>query len=68
MWLLALAMFTTIFTVALTGRYKDEIIELKDKLRTNDEEWQEKLFEVMHEHSLEVEALEQTINKYRSIK
>ena len=65
-WLLSLALLTAIFTVGLTGRYKDQVVELKEKLNENDEEWQEKMFEVMNDYQNEINNLENQLNLYRN--
>lgn len=64
-WLISLAMLTTIFTVALTGRYKDQVIDLKQKLIDNDEKWNKEVFDLMNEHHVELERLEKELRTYR---
>ena len=65
-WLLSLAMLTTIFTVALTGRYKDQVVELQQKLIDNDEKWNQEVFKLMSSHHAEIARLEMELKTYRS--
>lgn len=64
-WLVTLMLFTAIFTVALTGKYKDETIELKQELLNNDEEWQEKMFETVSEYHQQIVELQNELDFYR---
>lgn len=64
-WLLSLLLLSTIFTVALTGRYKDQNIELQQKLMDNDQEWHDKMFEVMNDYQYEIDELRKQLKLYR---
>jgi hypothetical protein len=65
-WLLTMCLLTAIFTVGLTGRYKDEIIELKQQLMDKDKEWQEQMYELMTKHAEQIDALKARIKNGRS--
>jgi len=64
-WLLTMCLLTAIFTVGLTGKYKDEIIDIKEEKLKNDEEWQKKIFEVMSEYNEEILKLEKELSFYK---
>lgn len=64
-WLLSMALLTAIFTVGLTGKYKDEVIELKEKLDQNDKEWQEEFYQLINEHQDELLKLREELSMYK---
>lgn len=65
MWLLALAMMTTIFTVGLTGRYKDENIELQQELLDSESKHNAEVYKIKIKYETKIAALLKELEIYR---
>ena len=66
MWILTLIILTTLFTIALTSKYKEDILDLRRDLLDQRAKYENMLLEVHSDYNEEIAKLVDTINKIRN--
>lgn len=73
-WLLMLLLLTSLFTLALTTKYRDMLYDEKEarlddekEFRKKEQAWQEELYRTLVEKNEHIDNLEKQINTIRGV-